>query len=349
MMQSGISASQELHTAFQKLVSDEAQRGLLVTIEKESLVPSTVLTSSSPSFSSDLSLLAPHLTPKTALYIILRRYEPSSPAPFVAVTYVPDAAPIRQKMLFASTRLTLVRELGIERFRETIFCTREDELTEGGFKKHDQHNEQEAPLTEEEVSLGEVKRKEAEEGRGMAERKSHVAGGLAMPIADDAMAALTALAKGEGDNDNLVQLVNGPSRIIIIYANRFQQINIPAEKMELASVTSTPVSSLSTTISSSAPRFSFYRFTHEHNEETQSPILFIYTCPSGSKVKERMLYAASSRSAQQLAESEAGLKINKRIEAGGPGDVDEASIMGDLHPKVEVKKAFERPKRPGRK
>lgn len=119
--------------------------------------------------------------------------------------------------------------------------------------------------------------------------------------------------------------------------------------MELASVTSTPISSLSTTISSSAPRYSFYRFTHEHNGSTESPILFIYTCPSGSKVKERMLYAASSRSAQQIAESQAGLKIKKRLEAGGPDDIDEESIRGDLHPKVEVKKAFERPKRPGRK
>lgn len=110
-------------------------------------------------------------------------------------------------MLFASTRLTLVRELGIERFRETIFATRDDELTESGFKKHDKHNELEAPLTEEEVSLGEVKRKEAEEGRGMSERKSH-ASGVNMPITDEAVAALKKLASGDGESDNLVQLVS---------------------------------------------------------------------------------------------------------------------------------------------
>jgi twinfilin-like protein len=80
-----------------------------------------------------------------------------------------------------------------------------------------------------------------------------------------------------------------------------------------------------------------------------SPILFIYTCPSGSKIKERMLYAASSRSAIQVAEAEAGLKVEKKIEASSPDEFSEESIDGDLHPKVEVKKAFERPKRPGRK
>ncbi|RDL30167.1 uncharacterized protein BP5553_10445 [Venustampulla echinocandica] len=332
-MQSGISASQELHTAFQTLVSTESQRGLLVTIEKESLVPSAILSPSTGSFTSDLSLLTPHITPKTALYIILRRYETSSPAPFVAITYVPDAAPVRQKMLFASTRLTLVRELGIERFRESIFANREDELTEAGFKKHDKHNELEAPLTEEEVSLGEVKRKEAEEGRGMSERKSHVSSGVSMPITDDALAALKSLASGDGEGDNLVQL----------------KIDIPTETMELASITSTPIESLPTTISPTEPRYSVYRFAHSHNGETTSPILFIYTCPSGSKVKERMLYAASSRSAVQVAEAEAGLKIERRIESSSPEDVTEESIMEDLHPKVEVKRAFERPKRPGRR
>lgn len=62
-----------------------------------------------------------------------------------------------------------------------------------------------------------------------------------------------------------------------------------------------------------------------------------------------MLYAASSRSAVQVAESEAGLKIEKKLEASSPEDISAESIDDDLHPKVEVKKTFERPKRPGRR
>jgi twinfilin-like protein len=62
-----------------------------------------------------------------------------------------------------------------------------------------------------------------------------------------------------------------------------------------------------------------------------------------------MLYAASSRSAQQLAESEAGLTIEKKIEASSPEDLTQKSIDEDLHPKVEVKATFSRPKRPGKK
>lgn len=133
----------------------------------------------------------------------MRRYPDASDG-YVAVTYVPNSAPVRQKMLFASTRLTLVRELGIERFRETIFATEKAELTAEGFKKHDQHTKLAAPLTEEEESLGAVKRAEAEEGRGMSVKKSHVSAGMSMPIAEDALTALKSL----GDNgENLVQLV----------------------------------------------------------------------------------------------------------------------------------------------
>jgi len=176
-----------------------------------------------------------------------------------------------------------------------------------------------------------VERKEAEEGRGAGERRSHVSSGVSMPVTDEAVVALRGLAREEGDN--LVQL----------------KINIPTETMELASSTSVPIGSLASTISSTEPRYSFYRFAHTHAGEETSPILFIYTCPSGSKIKERMLYAASSRSAVQVAEAEAGIKVEKKIEAGTPEDVTEESVLGDLHPKVEVKKAFERPKRPGRK
>lgn len=119
--------------------------------------------------------------------------------------------------------------------------------------------------------------------------------------------------------------------------------------MELASSTNVQISGLAGAISATEPRYSFYRFTHTHAGAETSPILFIYTCPSGSKIKERMLYAASSRSAVQIAEAEAGVKVDKKIEAGSPEDVTEETVLGDLHPKVEVKKAFERPKRPGRK
>jgi twinfilin-like protein len=135
--------------------------------------------------------------------VILRRHE-SAPA-LVAVTYVPDTAPVRQKMLFASTRLTLVRELGTEHFRETLFATTPEELSPAGFEKHDAHSALEAPLTEEEKSLGEVRRAEQEAGTGTATREIHLSTHMTTPIADDALEALKELA---AEQRSLVMLVS---------------------------------------------------------------------------------------------------------------------------------------------
>lgn len=186
-------------------MASPSQRGLLVKIDKEKLIPGPSIEPSTSDFFSDLDLLTPHVTDKEAAYIILRRYPDASDS-FIAVTYVPDAAPVRQKMLFASTRLTLIRELGIERFRETIFATTKAELTADGFRKHDKHVELEAPLTEEELALGAVKRAESEEGRGSNVKRSHISDHFAMPISDDALGALKKLGNS-GGGDNLVQLV----------------------------------------------------------------------------------------------------------------------------------------------
>lgn len=189
-------ASKELVSEFNKLLADDSLFGLLVTIHSEALQPMTTLPSTSTDFAQNLSQLAPHLQPNEALYILLKRH-PDAPR-LIAVSYVPDSAKVRQKMLFASTRLTLVRELGSEHFRETIFATTPEELGAQGFAKHDRHAELEAPLTEEERTLGEVKRAEAEAGAGTGQREIHLSKNMNMPVATDALVALSDMGREQG-------------------------------------------------------------------------------------------------------------------------------------------------------
>lgn len=197
-----MTASQELTSKFNDLLQSDSHFGLLATIENEALVPINLLTpsSSSSSFADNINqLLLPSLTATDPLYILLKRYD--TLPKLVAVSYIPDTAKVRQKMLFASTRLTLVRELGREHFRETIFTTNKEELTPEGFEKHDKHEQLEAPLTEEERSLEGVKRAEAEEGsRGTGTREIHLSQHMAVPVHDDALEALKGLAPDGGKN-----------------------------------------------------------------------------------------------------------------------------------------------------
>jgi twinfilin len=286
-------ASKELQEAFGDLVSNPTQRGLTVSIKDETLVPVDTIPAKG-SFEDDLSLLAPLLKDNEAAYIILRRYGDVSDT-FIAVTYVPDIAKVRSKMLFASTRLTLTRELGGDKFRETIFATMKSELTAEGFRKHDKHGELKAPLTEEEQTLERVKAAEEAESRGTSSRSSHVSSGVAFPISNEGLAALKGLESGA---DNLVQL----------------KIDVAKETIELVSSGAAEAGELSTVISNTEPRFSFFRYTHTFEGAEESPLVFIYTCPTASKVRERMMYATSRLSiVRTFAESEAGLTIAKRV------------------------------------
>ncbi|KAF4314384.1 Tannase/feruloyl esterase [Botryosphaeria dothidea] len=326
-MQSGITASAELHSAFQKLTTDSSSRFLIASIKDETIIPRDTIAAQSD-FLSDLSLLAPHLVPNEALYILIRQSDGSDSPRFVAVTYVPDAAPVRQKTLTASTRLTLVRELGSEHFAETFFVTLAEELSAEGWKRHEAHVAGAAPLTEEEQNLVGIKEAEALESGGTGARRVQTSGHLSMQVQDGIKEALRGLSAGA--DGNLVQL----------------DIDLDSETFRLVSNTTVPSAELSSAIVADAPRYSFYR--HEAPDGSQ-PILFIYTCPPTSKVKERMVYAASRRFALHLAESDAGLEIHKRLEFGSPEDITPGTIDEEFAPKEEKKAGFSKPKRPGRR
>lgn len=238
-MQSGISVSQELHTAFNDLVSSPSTtRGILAKISAESIVPhSTIPTTTGSDFHSDLSALTLHLTPTQAFYIILRRHN-DSPSGFVAVTYVPDSAPVRSKMLFASTRLTLVRELGLERFREQLFVTEAAELTKAGWERHEASGALKAPLTEEEQTLQGVKEAEAQARGGTQGKQLETGGKLTMAMSEDARTALAGLKDGlPGTLVQLVSHISPPAPLSPLTANPQPQPNLPSKNSQSTSPT----------------------------------------------------------------------------------------------------------------
>ncbi|KAJ4294163.1 Twinfilin-1 [Kalmusia sp. IMI 367209] len=328
-MQSGISAAAELQTALQDLLTSTTQRGLLATISQETIVPAAPIPSTSSTFLADLSNLSTYIKPNEALYILLRRADALSDADksLVAVTYVPNAAPVRQKMLFASTRLTLVRELGGEHFPESIFCTEADELSAAGWEKHVKHSESSNPLTAEEQSLQDIKEAEALESRGTRGQGLAQGGRIAIRADEEIAGALRRL--GEGAGENLVQL----------------RMDAPTETLQLVSTGSATPDSLASSIDRQEPRFSFYR-----HSDPESSIVFISTCPSAAKIKERMLYAASRSNVISLAQNEGGLKVAKRLEATNPEEITAQVVEDEFKvEEKEEKKGFAKPKRPGRR
>jgi twinfilin-like protein len=92
--------------------------------------------------------------------------------------------------------------------------------------------------------------------------------------------------------------------------------------------------------------------------------MFIYTCPSDSSIKERMLYASSRANVIGTADDQ-GLKISKKvclsyscvdhsndvqIEGSSPDEITGARLNEEINPPVDEgpKRGFARPRRPGR-
>ena len=244
-------------------------------------------------------------------------------------------------MLFASTRLTLVRELGIERFRQTIFATEKQELTAEGWSKHEAHEKLDAPLTEEESGLKGVKEAEAVESQGTGARRGHVTSRVDVKTGEGVLEALESL-KEEGCKGTLVQLK---------YA-------LPDETLQLESSTDgVEPANVAGSISTTEPRYSFY--SHPTAAAATPSIMFIYTCPSGSKIKERMVYSTGKSWTRTVAERDAGIDIAKSLEATEPEELtaDLVSAGSGASESQESSRTatpsggggFSRPKRPGRR
>lgn len=365
-----------MHEAFSDFASDHDLFSLPVTITTESLtpLPSIPFPSSSSTFHSTLPHLDTLLDPTRPLYLLLRK-EPSKPD-LVAVTYIPSRAPVRQKTLFASTRATLVRELGSEKFVETVFVTEREEIldpaqweersgsgaaaagTSTSTLAHQSRGGVDPGLLSvEERELQAVKRAEEEErhgtrGRDLMNNESREAGartgtgtGVTMKIADEARSALAQLRTSSGSG-SVVQL----------------GIDISTETVTLlASETNVKTDAVPPLIPSNRPSYTFYTVPHGPGV---SGAIFIYVCPGNSKVKERMVYASSRRGVLHIAEGE-GVKILKTLEAGEPDD-----LKGRLEDEVRAlagptegngdesapgsgtgtpRPGFARPKRPGKR
>ncbi|KAJ5515873.1 hypothetical protein N7527_007433 [Penicillium freii] len=341
-MQSGITVSSELHDAFARFNSDSSTFCLPVTITAETLTPLAPISfQGSPSenaFFSALPQLSSVLQPKTPIYLLLRRPSTASTAALIALTYIPSNAPVRAKTLFASTRSTLSRELGTEKFASTVFATEEDEiLGQDAWRERDGEGpnaiSREDMMGEKERELEAVRKAEAEARNGTPGRDIGIGGTfgpgtgsgmrVSMPVDEGAKSALRDLRDG-----GLVQLT----------------VDIPTEKIVLAdSQSGVEANSVATHISSTSPRYSFYHYPGS------DVVIFVYTCPTGSSIKERMLHASSRRNAITVAEQE-GLKIEKKIEASGPDEITGDRLQEEVTPARDQgpTRGFARPRRPGR-
>jgi len=248
--------------------------------------------------------------------------------------YVPDRAPVRQKMLYASTRSNLRQQLGDDYFTDEIFGTIPGDFSVQGYKSYIKHKESDAPLTREEEKIQEDREQGVfVGGGGTGGAYSH---GVKFPVDDDVNEAMDNLKAG---SINYVQLT----------------IDVDAERVRLCESSTININDLGSYISKTEPKFHFFKFDHAFDDEEHTSYIYIYSCPDGSggttsaPVKMRMLFSSSKQNVESLITSRS-VTVSLKMEVNNGEDVTETEIIKLLHPQKEVKKKINKPTpRGGRK
>lgn len=134
------------------------------------------------SLENDLALLQDILKDDIPAYIITKLDDPSSS--WLAISYVPDIANIRAKMLYASSRAALTKALGSSYFTDSLFATSKADLTAASYAAHLAHNAAPNPLSAREREIAESRAAEQSADtmfEGSRARKNHVGHPVGFP------------------------------------------------------------------------------------------------------------------------------------------------------------------------
>ncbi|CAJ0634385.1 7365_t:CDS:10 [Entrophospora sp. SA101] len=224
--QTGIQVSEELGELFANAVAKGDLRIIRVSIINESLVPNGTREIKSD-WKSDFSEIAEFLEEEVPCFILYRLDSKSSSGDYewLFAAYVPDHSKVRNKMLYAATRATLTKELGNNRFVDSMYGTSMSEFTLEGYEQHKKHQNADAPLTQREKELAEIK--------------------IAFPLTDEAIEAIKSL-KSDSNKNNF-------------------SIDTEKEKVELDVMKKIDIENLANSFPIDMPRYAFFIYDHHHN------------------------------------------------------------------------------------
>ncbi|TFK42703.1 hypothetical protein BDQ12DRAFT_757925 [Crucibulum laeve] len=342
---SGIPLTQDLATKFAQATQDASLRFIKVSIQDESLVHDLSVPASA-SFDQDFAKLNDVLDDNTPAYVLGKQDD----GQWIAIFYVPDSARVRDKMLYASTRASLLKSLGSTTFIDSVFATSKADLTPEAYASHQRHLAAPKPLSTREQELADLRAAESATASydGSRSRTSHVGSAVGLAWSVDAKDAVTDLGKGTD------------SSIVVL------QIDTQTETLMLQSKSDIAIDSLGSSIPVSEPSFTLLAWPHSHASTKRREIVFIYSCPSNSPIKHRMVYSSASLSTYMAAQTllqNAGPSItfaSRKVETSDPIELDKAYLMTALGydsttserndtQKQEEKKPFAKPRGPARR
>jgi twinfilin len=328
--QSGIPISATLRDAFADARSEDSVRTIKVAIVGEKMVPASKQAKQS-SESSDFDALQKLVEPRQPCYLLFKLDENSSESSgsqqWVFVVYAPDDSPIKDRMLYASSRDTCKKSLGYSYFSQDYHVTEPQEIAWSEFQSHKQGKYSEAPLTVAEQETRAERHAEVHVGH----TKEYVHS-VKFPISSEARDALARLDKASVDAV-------------------FLRVDVDRETVELRGAQKATIASLPDAVPDDSPCFVVFRYAHSHGGRSQAPYVFVYSCPTNAPIKLKMLHSTVKSTAIAGVEA-AGIKVEKKVEISERDELTAELLDETLHPPGRTpttRTAFSRPTPAGRR
>lgn len=356
--QSGITISSQLNDAYKNLSTNSA---LIIKLSSDftELIPDQIITGSdnTTSTTKDITILEPMFEK------LINQISQEFPHPsYIVISYnsnqyfisfIPDIAPIKQKMLYASTKNSLITSLGGNKLIKKFAWTELDELTlnyfiksidddQGSNIKKEEEEELNSLLTEDEITLQKLNNLSLYSTTNHHHHHHH---GFKKKLPSMTNDDGSTTGSGNADQDILYKFTPELTEQLqsIIENSSPESSNDNDNKKSLISFNIDTTKEL-LTLKSIDTQIEINQLIDTLNNHTSSKIspqyilynyqigklAFIYSCPSGSSVKDRMIYASFKNSLinhlNQLIKStniDDDIIIDKNIEVG---DLDEIEL-----------------------
>ncbi|GAA5988343.1 hypothetical protein JCM10908_002174 [Rhodotorula pacifica] len=338
--QSGIEPSSETLQQWQEQLNDPQLRLVKWSIADERVVPAGTWASLIPTddtsaasdqvLKGDFSLFEQSgvVEDKVPAYFAFRLTPPPA-STFAFLAWVPDHAPVRPKMLYASSTNTLVRALGDSRFPVRISAAEKNDLTYESYLSTITHDSAAAPLTAREAEMAEIRAAEASTVDDADSTAARAGRSIIFGHVDDVEESQkTAPEDGSRREikgalpwtDEVADKVRELGQETSIGSCAVLEIDVPKETVVLASEQPGTL-----TAPPSSPCYLLYRHA--------AGLVVIYSCPAASPVKSRLLYSSAVLVFCKRAVPEwTGLSVIKKLETSDPSEITPEWIDSELGP-----------------
>jgi twinfilin-like protein len=231
--------------------------------------------------------------------------------------YIPNASPVRSKMVYASSKAALKSGLGNDKFVHDYNVTTKEEITIDDYAGSLKGVGQEVVMSSDERMYHETRH---EHSQGSSEGKVSAIVGVPIKVADSTLEALKGIKSGKHAT---VELIIDPN----------------TETLSSATPNNTPLGSLK--YPEREPRYFVHSFQHTHDGQSQTKLLFIYYCPNKAIPKLKMLYSTCKANIIKIFESLAITDVHN-LEANEPDELTEELVLADIHPAAAEDRGFKK-------